>query len=162
RGSRREGRILHRARAPSDSRLLRDDHLSRDRLSSRDVPRVVRDSAVRRVGSAVERDDVRHRTAHLSAASGLYRRRPAPLPLSHGTCMNLDDLKRHLVDICHCASERWLTAGSGGNISVRIPNTTRYLCTATGVTFRDTAVENVVEMDLDGRQVSPGPWKPSK
>jgi L-fuculose-phosphate aldolase len=76
--------------------------------------------------------------------------------------MNLDDLKKHLVDICHCASERWLTAGSGGNISVRIPDTSRYLCTATGVTFRDTAVENVVEMDLDGRQLSPGPWRPSK
>jgi len=76
--------------------------------------------------------------------------------------MNLDDLKKHLVDICHCASERWLTAGSGGNISVRIPNTPRYLCTATGVTFRDTAVENIVEMDLDGTQVSGAPWKPSK
>ena len=76
--------------------------------------------------------------------------------------MNLDDLKKELVDICHCASERWLTAGSGGNISVRIPDTDRYLCTATGVTFRDTAVENVVEMDLSGRQLSPGPWKPSK
>jgi L-fuculose-phosphate aldolase len=76
--------------------------------------------------------------------------------------MNLDDLKKELVDICHCASERWLTAGSGGNISVRIPNTDRYFCTATGVTFRDTAVENVVEMHLDGRQLSDGPWKPSK
>jgi L-fuculose-phosphate aldolase len=76
--------------------------------------------------------------------------------------MNLDDLKRELVDICHCASERWLTAGSGGNISVRIPDTDRYLCTATGVTFRDTAVDNVVEMHLDGRQLSGEPWKPSK
>jgi len=46
--------------------------------------------------------------------------------------MKIDELKRHLVDICHCASERWLTAGSGGNISVRIPDTDRYLCTATG------------------------------
>ena len=66
--------------------------------------------------------------------------------------MNLENLKRELVDICHCASERWLTAGSGGNISVRIPGTDRYLCTATGVTFRDTVVENVVEMDLAGNQ----------
>ena len=55
--------------------------------------------------------------------------------------MNLHELKFHLVDICHCASDRWLTAGSGGNISVRVPGTDRYLCTATGVTFRDTAVE---------------------
>jgi ribulose-5-phosphate 4-epimerase/fuculose-1-phosphate aldolase len=75
--------------------------------------------------------------------------------------MHLDDLKRLLVDVCHRASERWLTAGSGGNISVRVPNTDRYICTATGVTFQDTAVENVVEMDLAGNQRG-GDWKPSK
>ena len=75
--------------------------------------------------------------------------------------MTVDDLKKHLVDICHCASARWLTAGSGGNISVRIPGTDRYLCTATGITFRDTAVDNLVEMTLDGRQVR-GDLKPSK
>jgi len=75
--------------------------------------------------------------------------------------MQVQDLKKHLVDICHRASERWLTAGSGGNISVRIPDTDRYLCTATGVTFGDTAVENVVEMDLAGTQRG-GDWKPSK
>ncbi len=75
--------------------------------------------------------------------------------------MNKDDLQRHLVDICHRASDRWLTAGSGGNISVRIPNTDRYLCTATGITFGDTAVENLVEMGLDGKQYG-GDLKPSK
>ena len=72
-----------------------------------------------------------------------------------------DLLKKHLVDVCHWASDRWLTAGSGGNISVRIPNSDRYLCTATGVTFRDTAVENVIEMDLAGNQRG-GDGKPSK
>jgi L-fuculose-phosphate aldolase len=66
--------------------------------------------------------------------------------------MDVTDLKQHLVDICHRASERWLTSGSGGNISVRMPGTDRYLCTATGITFRDTAVDNVIEMDLAGRQ----------
>jgi len=75
--------------------------------------------------------------------------------------MTIDDLKRHLVDICHRASERWLTAGSGGNISVRVPRTDRYLCTATGVTFRDTEVGNLVEMDLAGNQTG-GDLKPSK
>ena len=75
--------------------------------------------------------------------------------------MTVDDLKRELVDICHRASERWLTAGSGGNISVRIPGTDRYLCTATGITFRDTAVDNIVEMDLAGNQRG-GDLKPSK
>jgi L-fuculose-phosphate aldolase len=76
--------------------------------------------------------------------------------------MELLDLKKHLVDICHRASERWLTAGSGGNISVRMPGTDRYLCTATGVTFSDTAVENVVEMDVAGTQHGGFPFKPSK
>jgi ribulose-5-phosphate 4-epimerase/fuculose-1-phosphate aldolase len=75
--------------------------------------------------------------------------------------MDLTDLKKQLVDVCHRASERWLTAGSGGNISVRIPNTDRYLCTATGVTFADTAVENCIEMDLAGNQHG-GDGKPSK
>jgi ribulose-5-phosphate 4-epimerase/fuculose-1-phosphate aldolase len=75
--------------------------------------------------------------------------------------MTVTDLKKHLVDICHRTSERWLSAGSGGNISVRIPGTDRYLCTATGVTFRDTAVENVIEMGLDGAQYG-GDGKPSK
>ena len=75
--------------------------------------------------------------------------------------MTVLDLKKHLVDICHRTSERWLSAGSGGNISVRIPGTDGYLCTATGVTFRDTAVENVIEMSLDGTQRA-GDGKPSK
>jgi len=75
--------------------------------------------------------------------------------------MQVQDLKKHLVDVCHRASERWLTAGSGGNISVRLPDSDRYFCTATGVTFRDTAVENIVEMDLAGNQRG-GDWKPSK
>jgi ribulose-5-phosphate 4-epimerase/fuculose-1-phosphate aldolase len=75
--------------------------------------------------------------------------------------MLVSDLKRHLADVCRRASERWLTAGSGGNVSVRIPGTDRYLVTATGVTFRDTAPENIVEMDLAGNQRG-GDWKPSK
>jgi L-fuculose-phosphate aldolase len=75
--------------------------------------------------------------------------------------MHVEDLKKELVDVCHRASERWLTAGSGGNISVRVPGTDRYLCTATGVTFRDTHVDNVVEMDLAGTQRG-GDLKPSK
>ena len=75
--------------------------------------------------------------------------------------MDVKDLKKELTDICHYASERWLTAGSGGNISVRIPGTDRYLCTATGITFRDTHPDNVVEMDLAGNQRG-GDLKPSK
>jgi L-fuculose-phosphate aldolase len=76
--------------------------------------------------------------------------------------MKLDDLKKHLADICIRASERWLTAGSGGNISVRVPGTDRMLVTATGVTFRDTAPENIVEMELSGKQVGGFDFKPSK
>jgi L-fuculose-phosphate aldolase len=74
----------------------------------------------------------------------------------------LMDLRKELTDVCHRASERWLTAGSGGNISIRVPGTDRYLCTATGVTFRDTAPENTVLMDLAGNQVGDFDWKPSK
>jgi L-fuculose-phosphate aldolase len=76
--------------------------------------------------------------------------------------MDLHDIRKELVDICHRSSERWLTAGSGGNISVRVPGTDRYFCTATGVTFRDTAVWNVVQMDLSGKQLDNFDYKPSK
>src|SRR5262249_6265385 len=76
--------------------------------------------------------------------------------------MSVIDLKKHLVDSQQRASERWLTSGSGGNISIRVHATDRYLCTATGVTFRDTAVETVVEMDLAGNQVGGLDFKPSK
>ena len=76
--------------------------------------------------------------------------------------VSLPDLRRELADICHRASERWLTAGSGGNISIRVPGTDRYLCTATGVTFRDTRPDNVVLMDLAGKQLDDFDFKPSK
>lgn len=76
--------------------------------------------------------------------------------------VSIQDLRKQLADICHCASERWLTAGSGGNISIRIPSTDRYLCTATGVTFRDTEPGNTVMMDVAGTQLDDFDFKPSK
>ena len=76
--------------------------------------------------------------------------------------VSLQDLRKQLADVCHRASERWLTAGSGGNISIRVPGTDRYLCTATGVTFRDTEADNVVLMDLAGTQLDNLDFKPSK
>jgi len=76
--------------------------------------------------------------------------------------MTISDLRKHLADICHRSSERWLTAGSGGNISIRVPGTNRMLCTATGVTFRDTEPDNVVLMTLDGEQLDNFEFKPSK
>src|SRR4051794_32295500 len=75
--------------------------------------------------------------------------------------MVISDLRKHLTDICHRASHRWLTAGSGGNISVRV-DAERMLCTATGVTFLDTAPDNVVLMTLDGEQLDNFDFKPSK
>ncbi len=76
--------------------------------------------------------------------------------------MTILDLKKLLADVCHRADQRWLTAGSGGNISVRVPGTDRYLCTATGVTFRDTEPGNIVTMDLAGNQLDAFEFKPSK
>ena len=76
--------------------------------------------------------------------------------------VSLQDLRKQLTDVCHRASERWLTAGSGGNISIRVPGTDRYLCTATGVTFRDTEPGNVVMMDVAGKQLDNFDFKPSK
>jgi L-fuculose-phosphate aldolase len=76
--------------------------------------------------------------------------------------MDLNDLRKLLTDVCHRASERCLTAGSGGNISIRVPGTDRYVCTATGVTFRDTEPGSVVVMDVAGKQLDNFDFKPSK
>jgi L-fuculose-phosphate aldolase len=43
-----------------------------------------------------------------------------------------------------------------------VPGTDRYLCTATGVTFRDTAPDNVVLMNLKGEQLDNFDFKVSK
>ena len=65
------GRVLPRARLLSNSGFLRGDRLSGARFSDRDVSGAVRDSAIRRMGGAVGRNDARSRAGYVSAAADL-------------------------------------------------------------------------------------------
>ena len=59
--------------------------------------------------------------------------------------------------------ERKLVGAAGGNLSARIPGTNQCLVTATNVSLRDVAPENLVLVDVDGTVLeSPSGRKPSK
>ena len=65
----------------------------------------------------------------------------------------LVDAGRHVVD-------RGLVQASGGNLSARLPGTDRFLVTASGTWLDRLTPDDVVELSLDGAQVS-GEARPS-
>ena len=61
------------------------------------------------------------------------------------------------------AYERRLVFGTGGNISVRIPNSGLALITPTGVSLGDTTVDNISIIEIETGEPTPdSPTKPSK
>jgi ribulose-5-phosphate 4-epimerase/fuculose-1-phosphate aldolase len=75
----------------------------------------------------------------------------------------LQALKAELARISVKAYERRLVFGTGGNISVRIPNTGLALITPTGVSLGDTTVDNISIIDIETGEPTPdSPTKPSK
>ncbi len=80
RGSRAQGRILHRAQAVPERRFLLRHHLQRARHSALDVHGDVRHRAHRRLGGALAGDDRRSGHAHRPAAPALHRPDAARLP----------------------------------------------------------------------------------
>jgi L-ribulose-5-phosphate 4-epimerase len=72
-------------------------------------------------------------------------------------------LARELVRYSRLCYDRGLAAGSGGNLSVRVPGTDAILVTASGVSLRDVAPENIVAVEQGGRvREAPAGLKPSK
>jgi len=74
-------------------------------------------------------------------------------------------LKNELVRISQCAYNRGLVSGTGGNVSVRIPDTELIIITATGVSLGDTSVDNLVTVNFETNQHVPQPdcrYRPSK
>src|ERR1019366_4347089 len=70
-----------------------------------------------------------------------------------------DDLVRY-SRLCY---DRHLVGAAGGNLSARIPGKAAFMVTATGVSLRDVARENLLAIDSKGK-VLEGPTgaKPSK
>ncbi len=72
-------------------------------------------------------------------------------------------LRKELADFSRRAYQRGLVSGTGGNVSVRIPNTDRVLVTPTGVSLGDVEPEANLLLDLDGSILeNPCGLKPSK
>jgi L-fuculose-phosphate aldolase len=69
--------------------------------------------------------------------------------------------KSELIKISHRGYKRGLTAGSGGNISLKIEGTDIVLINASGTAWADTCESNIIAVDLDA-EVIDGDLKPSK
>ncbi|CAA9505949.1 MAG: Citrate synthase (si), partial [uncultured Sphingomonas sp.] len=76
---RAQRRLFHREEALPQRRLLFRSDPQRDWLPDRDVHRPVRPGPNRRLGGAVERDDLRSRAEDRAAAAALRRRHSARL-----------------------------------------------------------------------------------
>ena len=70
-----------------------------------------------------------------------------------------DDLVRY-SRLCY---DRHLVGAAGGNLSARVPGSDAFIVTATGVSLRDVARENLLAIDAQGKVLeSPAGAKPSK
>ncbi len=72
-------------------------------------------------------------------------------------------LREKLAETAIRSYRRGLVAGTGGNVSARIPGRNEVLITPTGVSLELTTVENIVKTDLYATPADPAsPYKPSK
>jgi len=65
------------------------------------------------------------------------------------------------VSVARRAWERGLVAGSGGNISIRLPNSSHILVKPSGVASIDCSPDTLLRVDLDGT-VAEGQGRPTK
>ena len=78
-----------------------------------------------------------------------------------GECDEYGSLKRDLIEVARRACDTQLQAGSGGNISIRVPGKDLCIIKPSGKGFLDLCAENLLVVNLDGEVVS-GHGKPSK
>lgn len=75
--------------------------------------------------------------------------------------MNIELLKKELQYISHKVYQKGYTQATGGNISVRIPDTDYVLIKRSGVSLGEVSREDALVVNLDG-EVIEGQGKPSK
>ena len=80
-----------------------------------------------------------------------------------GIIDNCRDLAEELCRYSRLCYDRRLVGAAGGNLSVRADKKDVFLVTASGVSLRDVAPENIVVVDVDGNVLeAPAGLKPSK
>ena len=74
---------------------------------------------------------------------------------------SLDELKAELAEYCRRAFHRRLVSGTGGNLSIRVPDG-RFLVTPSGVSLEDMTPELAIELAADGSVIqAPEGMRPS-
>lgn len=73
----------------------------------------------------------------------------------------LDKLKEECIEISQEAYRRGLISASGGNISARLPGSTKVIIKRTGASFRNLKLSDIITIDLEGN-ILEGQGKPSK
>lgn len=68
----------------------------------------------------------------------------------------LAQLRSELAIAARRVFNRGLVAGTGGNVSVRVPGTSEALITRTGVSLGDVKPEDILRVDAAGRLLDPG------
>jgi len=71
------------------------------------------------------------------------------------------EIKQQLIDAAHRAYRIGLQRGTGGNVSVRLPGTNRVAIKASGCSFGECRLDNLVLVDMDGEKME-GNGLPSK
>lgn len=74
--------------------------------------------------------------------------------------MDYTNERQQIVDYGKQLVDNHLTTGTGGNLSIYIPEDNKMLISPSGVPYYDTKLEDVVVMDLDGN-ILEGECKPS-
>ena len=75
----------------------------------------------------------------------------------------MDALRRSLTAYSKRSFDRGLICGTGGNLSVRVPDSDSVLVTPTGISLGDVAADENILVNLDGKILeSPHGLKPSK
>ena len=73
------------------------------------------------------------------------------------------DLVDQVCQISRLCYERRLVGAAGGNVSARLPKGDRFIVTASGVSLRDVAPDNLLVIDADEKVLeNPADLKPSK
>ncbi|MDW7669000.1 MAG: class II aldolase/adducin family protein [Bacillota bacterium] len=75
--------------------------------------------------------------------------------------MNLNELKKELIEYSRKCYERNMIVATGGNISCRVPGEDAILIKGSGSAFRDMTEYDIVKIDLDGNHLE-GDGKKSK
>jgi ribulose-5-phosphate 4-epimerase/fuculose-1-phosphate aldolase len=69
------------------------------------------------------------------------------------TTQTIVALKQNIVEVARQADERGLVANTAGNFSARDPETRRIFITPTGYSYDRLTVDDLVEVDLQGKKV---------